>query len=266
VELASKVRAMMRVATPDNKALLLDYARLMTASSLEKLCRKYALVQRHEAPHPVSDEQHRYVRRRDTEDGMIKIEAVLHPEEAELVWTMLNHAATQLAHEPHAGSHDDSAESRAVLSASAITTAGHIASCSIDDSAESQVALSVPGTTAISLPGHIESHRVGDSAESQKVIESTSHRDVLAPGWHGAPSPPSIDGDRATSRGPSALRQRADAAKRAFNRADALVSLAQGYLRGDRPHRSPIEITLTVAGSSLRAEARLSLRLLAAPR
>ena len=50
------------------------------------------------------------------------------------------------------------------------------------------------------------------------------------------------------------LHQRADAAKRAFNRADALVSLAQGYLRGDRPNRSPIEITLTIPESSLRAD------------
>jgi hypothetical protein len=152
---------------------------------------------------------------------------VLDPEEAELVWTMLNHAATQLAHEPDACSHDDSAESRAVLSASATTTTA----------------------------GHIDPCRVGDSAESRDVIASTPDGDVLAPGWHATPSPPSIDGDGATSRGPSALRQRADAAKRAFNRADALVSLAQGYLRGDRPHRSSIEITLTVAGSSLRAGA-----------
>jgi len=50
------------------------------------------------------------------------------------------------------------------------------------------------------------------------------------------------------------LHQRADAAKRAFSRADALVSLAQGYLRGGQPHRSPIEIVLTIPDSSLRAE------------
>jgi len=85
----SKVRALVRVATPENEVLLLDHARLMTASQLEKLCRKYALVQRHgQDPHPLGDAQRRYVRRRDTEDGMVKIEAVLHPEEAELVWTM----------------------------------------------------------------------------------------------------------------------------------------------------------------------------------
>ncbi|HEX3483328.1 MAG TPA: DUF222 domain-containing protein [Kofleriaceae bacterium] len=52
----------------------------------------------------------------------------------------------------------------------------------------------------------------------------------------------------------SALRDRAAAARKAFNRADALVELAQGYLRGDRPDRSPIEVTLTVPVSLLRDE------------
>jgi hypothetical protein len=80
-----------------NEALLLDYARFMTASQLEETCRKYALVLRHgQDPHPLGDLQRRYVRRRDTEDGMVKLEAVLHPEEAESIWTMLTHAAGQL--------------------------------------------------------------------------------------------------------------------------------------------------------------------------
>jgi hypothetical protein len=35
----SKVRALLRVATPANEVLLLDHARLMTASQLEKLSR-----------------------------------------------------------------------------------------------------------------------------------------------------------------------------------------------------------------------------------
>jgi hypothetical protein len=51
------------------------------------------------------------------------------------------------------------------------------------------------------------------------------------------------------------LHQRADAARRAFSRADALVSIAQGYLRGDLPHRAPIEVTLTIPESSRRAHA-----------
>src|SRR6185295_19381069 len=110
----SKVRAMMRVATEANETVLLEYARLMPAAQLEKLTRKYALVQRHgQESTPRDDEQRRYVRRRDTEDGMVKIEAVLHPEEAELVWTMLDDAAKQLVRGPDHRRGIDSAESPA---------------------------------------------------------------------------------------------------------------------------------------------------------
>jgi hypothetical protein len=188
----------MRVATPANEALLLDYARLMTASQLEKLCRKYALVQRHgPAQHPVSDEQHRYARRRGTDDGMVKIEAVLHPEEAELVWTMLNHAATQLAGVPDACSHDDSAESRVAPAPRIGVTpllqqvAGH----ECDDSAESHVTTSVSGTTAISVPGHTKGRRVDDSAESRAVPSASATTTTTA----GHIDPCSI-GDSAESR------------------------------------------------------------------
>jgi hypothetical protein len=51
----------------------------------------------------------------------------------------------------------------------------------------------------------------------------------------------------------SELRQWDDAAKRSFDRADALVALAQQYLRGDRPERTPIEVMLTIPMASLRA-------------
>jgi hypothetical protein len=50
----------------------------------------------------------------------------------------------------------------------------------------------------------------------------------------------------------SVLQQREDATRRAFNRADALVAVAQDYLRGDQPHRSPIEITVSIPANSLR--------------
>ena len=53
----AKVRAMTRVATPANESLLLEYAKLMTASQLEVQCRKYALVLRQgDSPHPKVDE------------------------------------------------------------------------------------------------------------------------------------------------------------------------------------------------------------------
>jgi hypothetical protein len=261
----SKVRALLRVATPENEALLLDHARLMTASQLEKLSRKYALVQRHgQDPHPLGDAQRRCVRRRDTEDGMVKIEAVLHPEEAELVWTMLNHAATQLTREPAIG---DSAEAGAAAqrprdagtqSASTPSDAGD---GRIDDSAEAGVAGqglrdAVPGSASDAGDG-----RSDDSAEAGAAgqgptdagTQSTSTNSDVGDGWSDD-SAESLDDTEPTSRrGPSVLHQRADAAKRGFHRADALVSIAQGYLRGDRPQRSPIEITVTIPQSGLRA-------------
>jgi hypothetical protein len=90
---------------------------------------------------------------------MVRIEAVLHPEEAALVWTALDHRAQQQCR---------------------------------------------------------ESHRV--SAETSSAAPSA------------AP---------ARSRAP-------------FDRADALVQLAQGYLRGDRPDRSPIELVVSVPVETLR--------------
>ncbi|HEX7837306.1 MAG TPA: DUF222 domain-containing protein [Kofleriaceae bacterium] len=448
----SKVRAMLRVATPANEVLLLDHARLMTASQLETLCRKYAIVQRQgQDPHPVGDEQRRYVRRRDTEDGMVKIEAVLHPEEAELVWTMLNHAATQLAREPDPSACADSAESwgavhvSGAVEASPATVAvtsllSDAAVCQLDDSAESRQQTSAPAPTATAARGSVrdlDTCPIGDSEESHQQpaapnttataspisarsfaacpvddsAESLLHAslsDATAPGSHVAPaapgdfntystndsaeslphasvpdatasgssitpaapsdfatcpandpaeslphasasdttapaapeqfvapehfagcpsddsaesweqtSPPALTanaslgrvvpcpiGDSAESpspeipsrslldrlldeadalriaeaaahgepeassstaeaspsdliaaRTPGRLQQRADAARCAFNRADALLAVAQRYLRGDRPNRSPIEIVLTIPRSSLHAGA-----------
>jgi len=73
---------------------------------------------------------------------------------------------------------------------------------------------------------------------------------VFAPSQHEAEP----RGEQPAQRGASVLRDRAAVARKAFNRADALVELAQGYLRGDRPDRSPIEVTLTVPASVLRDE------------
>ncbi|HEX7840847.1 MAG TPA: DUF222 domain-containing protein [Kofleriaceae bacterium] len=250
----SKVRAMLRVATPANEVLLLDHARLMTASQLETLCRKYAVVQRHgQDPHPLGDEPRRYVHRRDAEDGMVKIEAVLHPEEAELVWAMLNHAATERAGEP-APAADDSAESWATTPASGamktppatvvvVTSLPPDAiACPDDDSAESR---------SLEIPSRSLLDRLLDEADALRIAEA---------GPRGEPTTSVSTADAPSSslppeRAPSPLRQRVNAAKRAFNRADALVTVAQRYLRGDQPGRTPIEIVLTIPESSLRVGA-----------
>jgi hypothetical protein len=301
----SKVRAMLRVATPVNESLLLEYARLMTGSQLENTCRKYALVLRGgQDPNPRDDEQRRYVRRRDTDDGMIKIEAVLHPEEAEMVWTMLNHAATRLTNGPDKTQGSDSAESRiavspctSVVDPQRCTAPGDTAPAPrssgatvsrIDDSAESSAA--VPGAI-IETDWEVDASRsrVGgatrnDSAEScadgvgqdAEVEESTPVKSLLdrlldeEDALRAAQAMPPIEDETSAAevwpqyenarregaqREVSALRQRVDAARRAFDRADALVSLAQRYLRGARPNRSPVEITITIPRASLAGEA-----------
>src|SRR5215831_16489011 len=161
----SKVRALLRVATPENEALLLDHARLMTASQLEKLCRKYALVQRHgQDSHPDVDEQRRYVRRRDLEDGMVKIEAVLHPEEAELVWTMLDHAASRLAREAATATGRTARQDSAESAGAADPESPQADSAS----AESPVAAEPCCATASAFPG------TSDSAESIGTADAES--------------------------------------------------------------------------------------------
>ena len=75
----SKVRALTRVATPAIEANLLEIARHSTAAQLERICRLYRQTQ----PRPPgSDEPTRWVRVRDTDDGMVRIEVQLRPEEA----------------------------------------------------------------------------------------------------------------------------------------------------------------------------------------
>jgi len=161
----SKLRAITRVATPENEAALLEIARQSSGHQLETVCRKYRAVLLHDAdPDPEGDRQRRWVARRDTADGMVRIEAVLHPEEAALVWAALDHRAQQQGR---------------------------------------------------------EAHRV--SAETSS------------------------------------------SAPTAFDRADALVQLAQGYLRGDRPDRSPIELVVSVPVETLRRRPAVAPAMAAAP-
>jgi hypothetical protein len=79
----SKVRALTRVATPENEELLLEMAGHTTASQLERTCRLLVQMQ---APEPPADAPPaRWVRVHDTGDGMVRLEARLRPEEAERV-------------------------------------------------------------------------------------------------------------------------------------------------------------------------------------
>jgi len=80
----SKVRAMTRVATSANEAELLSMARHSTAAELERICRLLRGVQTDPVTARAAEDR-RWVRRRATDDGLVKIEALLPAEEAELV-------------------------------------------------------------------------------------------------------------------------------------------------------------------------------------
>jgi hypothetical protein len=75
----SKVRALTRVATPDNEARLVEIARGSTAAQLERVCRVLEQLQPRD---PQAQEERRWLRSRDQANGMVRIEAQLRPEEA----------------------------------------------------------------------------------------------------------------------------------------------------------------------------------------
>ena len=222
----SKVRAMLRVATPANELLLLDHARLMTASQLETLCRKYAVVQRHcQDPHPLYDEHRRYVRRRDTDDGMVKIEAVLHPEEAELVWTMLNHAATRLDRGPESSIPDVSAETqqpnnvaKSMSMQSSVPLASQrndsddarspacIEAPTSDASAEAREASPADGVAAASLAVNVPIRGIDVSAETRLAI--AGHSGATAPTAHAEARRATLPRKRRNYRRRTVWRQR----------------------------------------------------------
>jgi hypothetical protein len=85
----AKVRALTRVATPETEAKLLDAAMYTTGAQLERLCRGYrtALTAENVLPPP-----ERSVRRRELPGGMVKLEIVLSPDEADLVEGALDRA------------------------------------------------------------------------------------------------------------------------------------------------------------------------------
>jgi len=130
------------------------------------------------------------------------------------------------------------------------------------DSAEAWAAVQASRDAATSPLSDAADWRSGDSAEAgaagperrDAATQPSSTRSDAGDGRSGDSAEASREREAASAPGQSVLHQRADAANRGFHRADALVSVAQGYLRGDRPQRSPIEITVTIPQSGLRAD------------
>ncbi len=106
----AKVRALTRVATPENEARLLEVALVATGAQLERICRGYrSALSADQDPLP----EERSVRQRVLPGGMVKLEIVLSADEADLVLRAVDRArevhAEQRSTEPAA---DLSAETR----------------------------------------------------------------------------------------------------------------------------------------------------------
>ena len=80
----SKVRAMTRIATPENEELLVDMGFSATASILERLCRQFRSVaeQERDADTPAEAEARRSIREQQLSDGRTRFVIDLPPEEA----------------------------------------------------------------------------------------------------------------------------------------------------------------------------------------
>ena len=89
----SKVRAITRVAKPENEEMLLTYARNTTGSQMEKICRMTRGAQKSEAKKARKQEDRRYVLSHPTDDGMVSIQVRLHPDEAARVLKAFQAAA-----------------------------------------------------------------------------------------------------------------------------------------------------------------------------
>ena len=228
----SKVRAMSRVATAENEDTILEMARVSPAHQLEKICRKYAAVQRHDPDvRPEDDAQRRYVTRRDTADGMVRIEAVLHPEEAAIVWAALDHVAKQQCHESQR------------ISAEASPAGAVIEQHAHDGLPRRPGSAEAPsGTAAFEQDGQ-DRRCVPAETRSVPHAETSPAQTDVVPALEPEPEP---EPDHEQSGRTRHQRPAGRAGRSRFDRADALVAIAQAHVRGDKPDRSPIEVIVTV--------------------
>lgn len=109
----SKVRAITRVATPATEPALLQDAQSMTAAQLEMICRALRSVQRQAAMSADEVRARRTVTRRDRDDGMVAIVAVLPADEAAIVYAAIEHEAVRMGDDHRRGEGDASAGTRA---------------------------------------------------------------------------------------------------------------------------------------------------------
>ena len=88
-----KVRAVTRVATPDNETSLLEIALATTGAQLERVCRRFRRVL--EVVEGERLDERRFVRDEVLPSGLVRITAVLQPDEAALVMRAIEMARLQ---------------------------------------------------------------------------------------------------------------------------------------------------------------------------
>jgi hypothetical protein len=89
----SKVRAITRIATPANEEAVLDVALAATGAQLERICSGFRRATEIET----DAGQKRYVRGRALGNGMVKLEIVVSPDEADLMLKAIEHTREHLA-------------------------------------------------------------------------------------------------------------------------------------------------------------------------
>jgi hypothetical protein len=97
----SKCRALVRVATAKTEEALLTCATCSTGAQLEKICRRYqrARTSSEKAREEEDDQLRRHVTSRELDNGMVKLELVLHPDEAELAYKTMMAVAKRVSAE-----------------------------------------------------------------------------------------------------------------------------------------------------------------------
>jgi len=92
----AQVRAVTRIATPENEARVVDIALAATGAQLERICRGFRKATQAEQVHAAE----RSVRSRVLGDGLVRLEVVLSADEAELVMKAVGSARGELSSGP----------------------------------------------------------------------------------------------------------------------------------------------------------------------
>ena len=254
-----QTRAMTRVATPENERVLLMDAKLTTGAQLERICRKYKQLRRLAGATPADEEINRYVRRRELDNGMVKIEAVLFPEEAAHVWACIDQVTKALS-----ASAEDAGDAISASSAAMAPTSASDVSAETCDRSEATIASDVPAETRDRTEA---ATTLGVSAETSSVCPDAepcaggcTHTTCILRGgsvnWSGIEQRVAgRDADPLPSLLSSSAQYRQAGTSVAaptprFNRADGLVALARRYAMGTSS-RTPIEIVVTVPATVL---------------